>query len=126
MMTLFENENFRPESTGHDYDFVGTLEVKSEKPLTFFFNEELHPLDPEEEDCDVWVVSEDESELVEINEDMDEEEARDYASLNNYSYFTQSKDDKWMGFLSCCRERGWFLALIKNYCPKQLENIAWA
>ena len=31
-----------------------------------------------------------------------------------------------VGFLSECQQRGWFLALIKHYCPEKLDRIAWA
>lgn len=126
MITLFENNDLRLELTGHFYDFVGTIEVKSNKTLTFFFHEELNPMEADDEDCDEWEVAEDETELAGICENMSEEEAEDYASLNCYSHFTHSKDNDWMGFLSSCQQRGWFLALVKNYCPEQLKNIPWA
>ncbi len=126
MVTLFENKDFRLQLTGHDYDFVGTIEVKSKKPLTFFFFEET-----DEDGC----VFEDETKLAEVYtnlkpyDEKDEgwDEAEEIAqNLCAYGYFTCSREDGWKGFLSDPQQRGWFLALVKNYCPKQLQNIPWA
>ena len=138
MVTLFENNDFRLELTGHDYDFVGTIETKTGKPLTFFFNEELIPYDPDDENCGEWVPDEDKTELLDVyeglkpydyNTDEGEDEAEDIASrflnCDHVSWFT-TRDDNSTGFLSDCRERGQFLALVKNYCPEQLKNIPWA
>ena len=72
MITLFENNDLRLELTGHFYDFVGTIEVKSNKTLTFFFHEELNPMEADDEDCDEWEVAEDETELAGICENMSE------------------------------------------------------
>ena len=41
MKTLYENNNFRLLSTGHNFDFVGIIETKTEEPLTFFFGETI-------------------------------------------------------------------------------------
>ena len=132
MTTLFENEQFRLLLTGHDYDFVGIIETKTEKPLTFFFEEELMPDDEDDEDCD-WVVNEDETQLKGVFENLkpyedsdDVDEAEDIAfRLSATSYF-RTRDDKSTGFLSEPRERGQFLALVKKYCPERLKDIAWA
>ena len=136
MKTLFENDDFILKSTGHDYDFVGIIETKTEEPLTFFFSEELCPRSEEdEEDWDEWAYYIDESEtkllevkegLKEYNEETDEDEEQDEAEhLGADSYF-RTRDDRSTGFLSDPRERGQFLALIKHYCPEQLAQIAWA
>ena len=136
MKTLFENDDFILKSTGHDYDFVGIIETKTEEPLTFFFSEELCPHSEEdEEDWDEWAYYIDESEtkllevkegLKEYNEETDEDEEQDEAEhLGADSYF-RTRDDRSTGFLSDPRERGQFLALIKHYCPEQLAQIAWA
>ena len=61
MKTLFENNDFILKSTGHDYDFVGIIETKTEEPLTFFFSEQLC------EGCDESTYWED---------DIDDEERR--------------------------------------------------
>lgn len=50
MTKLFENGDFILYLTGHDYDFVGIIETKTDKPLTFFFSEELFDRDEEEEE----------------------------------------------------------------------------
>ena len=102
--TLFENEDLRLSSTGHDYDFVGTIEVLNDKPLTFFFAEAL---------CQV--IDDDGTKYV-----------LHYNDYDHVDFFTQSKEDGWKGFLSDPKERGWFLALVKNYCPEQMKNIPWA
>ena len=54
MITLFENNDFILKLTGHDYDFVGIIENKNEERLTFFFDEDVAPLDENDEDseCD--------------------------------------------------------------------------
>lgn len=124
MTTIFENKDFSLKLTGHDYDFVGTIEAK-EKPLTFFFDEET-----DDEGC----IYEDETRLLDVYSDvkpydenddgLDEAEqiAMDICAM---SYFTVSPE-RGVGFLSDCKERGQFLALVKNYCPEQLKNIFWA
>lgn len=124
MNTLFENNDFRLLSTGHDYDFVGIIETKTEEPLTFFFNEET---DIEGE------VYEDLTEFVEVwkglkeYEDGDDvDEAEEMAYANGANNWFRTRDDKSTGFLSDPQERGQFLALIKAYCPEQLSQIAWA
>lgn len=125
MTTLFENEDFILKSTGHDYDFVGIIETKTSKPLTFFFDEET-----DDEGC----VFEDETKLLDVykglksydenDEGLDEAEEIGYR-LGANDWFT-TRDDGSTGFLSDCKERGWFLALIKNYCPEKLKEIPWA
>lgn len=138
MKTLFENNEFILKSTGHDYDFVGIIETKTEEPLTFFFSEELVPHEESEEDewdSYDWEDNIDESEtrlldmqegLSEYDEETDTDEEQDEAErLQADSYF-RTRDDKSTGFLSDPRERGQFLALIKHYCPEQLSQIAWA
>ena len=138
MKTLFENNDFILKSTGHDYDFVGIIETKTEEPLTFFFSEELVPHEESEEDewdSYDWEDNIDESEtrlldmqegLSEYDEETDTDEEQDEAErLQADSYF-RTRDDKSTGFLSDPRERGQFLALIKHYCPEQLSQIAWA
>ena len=138
MKTLFENNDFILKSTGHDYDFVGIIETKTEEPLTFFFSEELVPHEEsDEDDWDSydWEDNIDESEtrlldmqegLSEYDEETDTDEEQDEAErLQADSYF-RTRDDKSTGFLSDPRERGQFLALIKAYCPEQLSQISWA
>ena len=128
MEKLFENEDIILSSTGRDYDFVGTIEVKGDKPLTFFFSEELIPTDEEDEDCE-WVVNENETEFKGVYsdiEDEDSDEAYDTAQdCNATSWLTSSKKDEWTGFLSDPKQRGWFLALIKAYCPEKLDCLPW-
>lgn len=142
MKTLFENNDFILKSTGHDYDFVGIIETKTEEPLTFFFSEQLC------EGCDesaYWEddIDESKTELLGVHQGLkeydsetdvpedDEEQntAEMYWTANkdieHIDYF-RTRDDKSTGFLSDPRERGRFLALIKAYCPEQLANIAWA
>lgn len=119
--TLFENNDLRLSSTGHDYDFVGTIEIKSEKPLTFFFSEQLYPMtDDDGTEYDEYEPAEDETTLADIysglkpyNEETGEDEAEDIAQhllfANDYDhvdFFTQSREDGWKGFLSCPKERG--------------------
>ena len=113
MKTLFENEDFILSLTGHDYDFVGTIEVKCEIPITFFFDYET------DEDGEVF---EDTTNLVDVRyglkTDNDCEEMQ--------GTLTCSHANGAIGFLSCPEQRGWFLALVKNYCPEQLSAISWA
>ena len=128
MEKLFENEDIILSSTGRDYDFVGTIEVKGDKPLTFFFSEELIPTDEEDEDCE-WVVNENETEfkgVYDCIEDEDSDEAEDTAQdCDATSWFTSSKKEEWSGFLSDPKQRGWLLALIKAYCPEKLNSLPW-
>lgn len=136
METLFENEDFILKSTGHDYDFVGIIITKCDEPLTFFFSEEyFSPEDEEDEDVWDWNDYVDESKtklldvykgLKECGQNDDSNEEQDIAfSLRADSYF-RTRDDGSTGFLSDPKERGQFLALVKNYCPEKLERIAWA
>lgn len=136
MITLFENEDFILKSTGHDYDFVGIIESKHDSPITYFF-----------EDHDVEGLSEEhymhdydkERDLVESkcklsieyygidkdNEDDEYEIDNTFIMVENCSFFTLKPFES-VGFLSDCQQRGWFLAIIKAYCPEQLEKISWA
>lgn len=131
MVTLFENNDFILKSTGHDYDFVGIIETKTDKPLTFFFGEELCEKEREDGDWDEDDIDESKTKLLDVyqgldNSDNEYDEEEDVAmSLYADSYF-RTRDDKSTGFLSEPRERGMFLALIKNYCPEKLERIDWA
>lgn len=147
METLFENNDFILKSTGHDYDFVGIIETKGDQPLTFFFSEELIPVlgDDEEYDEDEdyeFVPDESKTKLLGVHQglkeydydtddgyDEEEEEAECYRMANpdveSIDWF-RTRDDKSTGFLSDCRERGQFLALIKAYCPEKLNSIEWA
>ena len=140
---IFENTDFRLLSTGHDYDFVGIIETKTEQPLTFFFGETIAEGIDEVEDFESEV---DESKTVLLDvyqgmkkhdedsgdpfndEDEEQETAMSYLQANDYDNvsFFRTRDDKSTGFLSDPKERGQFLALIKNYCPEQLKNIPWA
>lgn len=138
MTQIFENNEFRLYSTGHDYDFVGIIETKTEEPLTFFFGETvadgIGDVDDYESDVD-----EQKTELLDVYQGMKEydgesdtdeqqETAESYMFANDYdhvSYF-RTRDDRSTGFLSDPQERGQFLALIKAYCPEQLSQIAWA
>jgi hypothetical protein len=143
MTQLFENNDFRLLSTGHDYDFVGIIETKTEQPLTFFFGETIAEGIDEVEDFESEV---DESKTVLLDvyqgmkkhdedsgdpfndEDEEQETAMSYlmgSDFDNVSFF-RTRDDRSTGFLSDPRQRGYFLALIKNYCPEQLKNIPWA
>lgn len=129
MTTIFENNDFILKSTGHDYDFVGIIETKTEEPLTFFFSEELCESD-EENDWDDICIDESQTRLLDVYEGLREhggpdEEESTAESLQADSYF-RTRDDRSTGFLSEPRQRGQFLALVKNYCPDQLENIPWA
>ena len=142
MTTLFENDDFILKLTGHDYDFVGIIETKGDEPLTFFFSEELYEETVEETDGRTEVeVDVDESktklldvykglkqynyEIGAVNEDGEDEEEAMAMKLGADSYF-RTRDDKSTGFLSEPRDRGQFLALVKNYCPERLKDIAWA
>lgn len=147
METLFENNDFILKSTGHDYDFVGIIETKCDEPLTFFFSEEYVPVmeDGEEYDEDEdyeWVTDESKTALLGVSKglkeydydtddgyDEEEEEAECYRMANpdveSVGWF-RTRDDKSTGFLSDCKERGQFLALIKAYCPEKLDRIAWS
>ena len=140
MKTLYENNNFRLLSTGHDFDFVGIIETKTEKPLTFFFGETIAEGIDEVEDLRSD-VDESKTELLDVyeglkaydcdsnsDEDEEQETADSYMFANDcdhVSYF-RTRDDRSTGFLSNPQERGQFLALIKAYCPEQLSQIAWA
>ena len=141
MKTLFENNDFILKSTGHDYDFVGIIETKTEEPLTFFFGETvadgIGDVDDYESDVD-----ETKTELLDVyqgmkeydhetgdpDDDEEQETAMSYLAANDYDHvsFFRTRDDRSTGFLSNPQERGQFLAIIKNYCPEQLSQIAWA
>ena len=130
MITLFENEDFILKSTGQDCDFVGIIETKNDTPLTFFFAEDIHPKD-EEDDCE-WEIDENKTYMkgdysgLEDDETGGKEEKEDLMYRLNATSWLTTREDKSTGFLSDCQERGWFLALIKAYCPDQLCNISWA
>lgn len=141
--TLFENSDLRLSSTGHDYDFVGTIEVLSDKPLTFFFAETLcQVIDEDGTEYDEWEPDESATRLLDVyaglkpydeDTDDDNDEAENVANclyhgedIDHIDYFTQTKEEGWSGFLSDPKQRGWFLALIKNYCPEKLADIPWA
>ena len=140
MKTLFENNDFRLLSTGHDFDFVGIIETKTEQPLTFFFGEtiadgidEVVDLDSDVDESktrllDVYQGMKKHDEDSDTDEDEEQETAMNYLHANDYDNvsFFRTRDDRSTGFLSDPRERGYFLALIKNYCPEQLAQIAWA
>lgn len=132
MITLFENNEFRLLSTGHDYDFVGIIETKTDEPLTFFFNEELCDSDDENSWDDIC-IDESQTQLLDVYKGLKEynhsegidEEQETAECLQADSYF-RTRDDRSTGFLSEPRQRGQFLALVKNYCPDQLKAISWA
>lgn len=131
METLFENNDFILKSTGHDYDFVGIIETKTDEPLTFFFSEELCA--SVDDDDDELYVDESETKLLDVyqglkeyNEENNEDEEQDVLMELGADSYLRTRDDKSTGFLSDCQQRGWFLALIKNYCPEKLERIVWA
>ena len=118
-----------------DLSFLKSADnFSSDKPLTFFFSEELIPTDEEDEDCE-WVVNENETEFKGVYCDVepyDEESDDGYDHAEEVaqdcdatSWFTSSKEDEWTGFLSDPKERGWFLALIKAYCPEKLNCLPW-
>ena len=138
METLFENNDFILKSTGHDYDFVGIIETKCDKPLTFFFEEHSYEeiIEDDESHTEVEIcIDESETKLLDVYKGLkkydgypeDGEDEEEYIAfvLDADSYF-RTRDDKSTGFLSEPRERGMFLALIKNYCPEKLDRIAWA
>ena len=138
MKTLFENNEFRLLLTGHDYDFVGIIETKTEEPLTFFFSEQLCDCIDEADDYESD-VDESKTELLDVYQGMKEydgesdtdeqqETAESYMFANDYDHvsFFRTRDDRSTGFLSNPQERGQFLALIKAYCPEQLSQISWA
>lgn len=134
MKTLFENNDFRLILTGQDYDFVGIIETKTESPLTFFFAETLIN---EGEDNDEYVVDEDSTEFLDVcenlkepadNEDYDETEeiAERWMMMFDHVDWFRTRDDKSTGLMADPKDRGMFLALVKNFCPNQLKNIPWA
>jgi hypothetical protein len=136
MTTLFENEDFILKLTGHAYDFVGIIETKGDKPLTFFFEEELVATDANAYGPTEWEPDESKTQLLDVykglkTDDPDNDEEQEitmsYQVENgiDVSHF-RTRDDKITGFLSDPRERGQFLALVKNYCPERLKDIAWA
>lgn len=140
MKQIFENEDFRLYTTGHDYDFVGIIENKTEEPLTFFFAETvadgIGDADDYESDVDesktvmldVYEGLKAYDEDSDPDDDEEEEMAAGYmmgTDCDHVSYF-RTRDDRSTGFLSNPQERGQFLAIIKNYCPEQLSQIAWA
>ena len=137
MKTLFENNDFILKSTGHDYDFVGIIETKTEEPLTFFFSEQLCDCIDEADDYESD-VDESKTELLGVHQglkeydsetdDPEDDEEQNTAEMywmankdiEHVDYF-RTRDDKSTGFLSDPRDRGQFLALIKAYCPEQLS-----
>ena len=130
MKTLFENNDFILKSTGHDYDFVGIIETKTEEPLTFFFSEQLCDCIDEADDYESD-VDESKTELLDVYDGLKENEEQETADsyvmgdFDHVSYF-RTRDDRSTGFLSNPQERGQFLALIKAYCTEQLSQISWA
>ena len=138
MTQIFENNEFRLYSTGHDFDFVGIIETKTDEPLTFFFSETVADGIGDVEDYESD-VDETKTELLDVyqgmkehdgesDDDEQQETADNYMAANGFdhvSYF-RTRDDRSTGFLSDPQERGQFLALIKAYCPEQLSQIAWA
>ena len=144
METLFENEDFILKSTGHDYDFIGIIETKCDEPLTFFFSEEYVPHNIEDEDD--WDsddfednVDENETKFLDVYKGLKEytdetqtcmddglEDDDEVASSICADSYFRTRDDKSTGFLSNPRERGQFLALVKEYCPDKLSSIEWA
>ena len=140
METLFENKDFILKLAESDYDFVGFIETKTEKPLTFFFSEELcaHNIEDESEwDYFDYVdnIDEHQTKLLDVyeglkeydyNADDDYDEEQEIMWRLNADTYLRTRDDKSTGFLSNPRERGQFLALVKNYCPEKLKDIVWA
>ena len=142
---LFENNDFILRSTGHDFDFVGTIETKTEEPLTFFFSEKLVELtNPETgESYDEWEPDETKTELLGVHQGLKEydsdasedgdDEIKNTATMyligglnvESVNWF-RTRDDKVTGFLSDPTQRGMFLALVKSYCPEKLSEIPWA
>ena len=144
MEKLFENEDFILSSTGHDYDFVGIIETKGDEPLTFFFSEEMIPILGEDEEFDPeayydeFAPDENETRLLDVYKGLhpynwdidakhydDEDEEQETAERIGADSFFRTRDDKSTGFLSDPRERGQFLALVKNYCPEKLDSLTW-
>lgn len=140
MITLFENEDFILKSTGHNYDFVGIIETKTEEPLTFFFAETIADgigdVDDYESDVDesktilldVYEGLNNNDNNGDSEEDEEQETAYSYmmgTDCDHVSYF-RTRDDRSTGFLSNPQERGQFLALIKAFCPDKLKEIPWA
>jgi len=140
MITLFENEDFILKSTGHNYDFVGIIETKTEEPLTFFFAETIADgigdVDDYESDVDesktilldVYEGLNNNDNDGDSEEDEEQETADSYMMGTDYdhvSYF-RTRDDRSTGFLSNPQKRGQFLALIKAFCPDKLKEIPWA
>ncbi len=136
METIFENDKIRLDLTGHDYDFVGGITVKTTETQTFFFEEELFPQNDEDNwEWDDDEINESKTRLIDVQTGLHlyEGDEEDYysdeweAERNGAtSWITRSASDGWGGFLSDPKQRGWFLALVKNYCPEQLKNIPWA
>ena len=138
MTQIFENNEFLLYSTGHDFDFVGIIETKTEEPLTFFFSEEL--CEHQEGDEDDWdsydwedMIDESQTRLLDVYEglkeydgDADTDEEQDTADGLGATSCFRTRDDRSTGFLSDPRQRGQFLAIVKNYCPERLKEIAWA
>lgn len=131
MITLFENNDFILKSTGHNYDFVGIIETKTEEPLTFFFTETIADgigdVDDYESDVD-----ESKTVMLDMYEGLKDDEEQETADCyimgsdcDHVSYF-RTRDDRSTGFLSNPKERGQFLAIIKNFCPNKLKEIPWA
>ena len=133
MEILFENKDFVLKSTGHDYDFVGIIETKTDKPLTFFFEEHTYESEPTKTNGCTEVelyIEENETKLLDVYQglrnDPDNDMEEDTALALGADCYFRTRDDKSTGFLSDPRQRGQFLALIKNYCPEKLDRIAWA
>ena len=144
MKTIFENNDFALHLTGHYFDFVGIIETKTEAPLTFYFSEEGVELEDEDGTTyDEWEPDEDKTRLLGVHkglreydcecddpEDDEEQNLLDdyrmkYPEADSIDYF-RTRDDGSTGFLSDPRERGFFLALVKAYCPEALKEIEWA
>ena len=89
--TLFENSDLRLSSTGHDYDFVGTIEVLSDKPLTFFFAETLcQVIDEDGTEYDEWEPDESATRLLDV-----------YAGLKPYDEDTDDDNDEAENVANC-------------------------
>lgn len=150
MTTLFENNDFILKSTGHNYDFVGIIETKGCKPLTFFFSEEYIPHNlEEEENWDFYDfednIDEEETVFLEVwkglkthdpengdpyGDDDEEQDMAEQLRATNLDTdcisFFRTRDDGTTGFLACPRDRGQFLALVKAFCPERMKDINWA
>ena len=103
---------------------------------------ELRVIDEDGTEYDEWEPDESATRLLDVyaglkpyDEDTDDgnDEAENVANclyhgedIDHIDYFTQTKEEGWSGFLSDPKQRGWFLALIKNYCPEKLADIPWA